>query len=253
MNAGKFLFDRDFDCDGPDAPGNDPRKKVQYNEEDLDSVRADAYASGVSSGSEQAHASIEQHAVAALEVIGQRLPAITAHQDHALREITTDASRLAYMIASKLAPELIRQHPMAEIEAMVTECLAYLPTEPRIVIRVADCLIDQLQPRIDAITAQTGFAGTIVLIGEPELQGTDCRIEWADGGAERAFDDIRAAVEASVERYCQMESAAAAAPQVEFDFASTTAAGSPAPTSGIPETENDDEPAEFETSPGSVS
>src|SRR5690606_15522717 len=105
----------------------------------------------------------------------------------------------------RLAPALVARQPLAELSEMVADCLRQMPTEPRVVVRVADELVDSLQAQIDEIAAASGFAGKLVLLGEPGLAPGDRRAERADGGAA-----LLAQIDAAVDRYCRGQRALAA-------------------------------------------
>jgi flagellar assembly protein FliH len=44
------------------------------------------------------------------------------------------------------------------------------------------------------LAKQSGFAGRLVILAEPEIETGDCRLEWADGGVVLE----RAAIEAKI-------------------------------------------------------
>jgi len=60
-----------------------------------------------------------------------------------------------------------------------------LHDEPRLVIRVADAMLDPVTTRLTALAEQQGHTAKLVFIADATLAPADCRIEWADGGAER--------------------------------------------------------------------
>jgi flagellar assembly protein FliH len=41
----------------------------------------------------------------------------------------------------------------------------------------------------------SGFTGRLVVIGDPDLGLTDCRIEWADGGVVRNVSELSAQID----------------------------------------------------------
>src|SRR5690606_22102844 len=96
----------------------------------------------------------------------------------------------------KLARHLLDREPTAEIEALVTECLASLDAVPHLVIRCHPDLADAIREIATARIATSGFAGRLVVIGEPEIGLGDARLEWADGGIVRDS----AALEAEIDR-----------------------------------------------------
>jgi flagellar assembly protein FliH len=84
---------------------------------------------------------------------------------------------------------------------LVADCLHKLHREPRLVVRVAPNLAEALRTDIDALCAEHGFAGRVVILAEDALAGADCRIEWADGGIERDLAKTFADIEQSAERW----------------------------------------------------
>ncbi len=98
---------------------------------------------------------------------------------------------VAVAVARKLAPALIAREPLSEISALTSECLRHLNTAPHLVVRINDRLQDVARKELDAIAQARGFAGRLVILGEPDLPPGDCRIEWADGGIVRSRADDR--------------------------------------------------------------
>lgn len=200
--ARKFLFDNAF-ASGK-ASVREQKPKPQFTDADLAAARGEGQQAGFEMGREQAMRDVARRAADAFEAVAAQLSRIDAAQAQAAAELRTEAARLALAIAAKLAPCLIARRPLAEIEAVVADCLAQLPTEPRIVVRVAESLVEPLAERIDDLVRRSGFAGAVVLLGEPALALGDARVEWADGGAERSLARTLGAVEEVVERFCRL-------------------------------------------------
>lgn len=200
--AKKFLFDTAF---AAAKAQREQKPKPQFTEADLAAARGEGQQSGFEMGREQTMREIARRAADALEAAAGGLARIDAAQANAACEIRIDAARLALAIAAKLSPALIARLPLAEIEAVVADCLVQLPMEPRVVVRVAEPLVERLTAGIDEIVRRTGFSGAVVLLGEPAMALGDARVEWADGGAERDFRRTLGAVEETIERYCRMQ------------------------------------------------
>jgi len=109
--------------------------------------------------------------------------------------------QLAYAIAAKLAPALMRQHPLEELTALIEDCMATAHKEPHLVVRVADSLSDTINDKLQDMKVATNFPGDIVIIGEQSFGAQDCRVEWPDGGTERRYGDIQKEIEAAVQRF----------------------------------------------------
>ena len=60
-----------------------------------------------------------------------------------------------------------------------------------------------MQPRAKRSTTSRahGFAGRLVVLGEPNIAAGDCRIEWADGGVNREAGAADRVIGEAVARY----------------------------------------------------
>jgi flagellar assembly protein FliH len=69
------------------------------------------------------------------------------------------------------------------------------------VVRINDSLYEAAHARIEALAKQSGFAGRLVILAEPDIATGDCRIEWADGGVVLERAAIEAKINELVGRY----------------------------------------------------
>jgi len=67
--------------------------------------------------------------------------------------------------------------------------------EQRIAVMLPPQHLETLKERIDRIALERGFAGKLILIADDGLGPSDCRVEWADGGAERLYERLFAQIE----------------------------------------------------------
>lgn len=202
MNSvSKFQFDTVFDLDEKGRAREKP-KEPSFSEADVLAARTEAQQIGFEAGVAQSRREIEHAAATALQAIANSLPGMAERQHQAMLQVKEEGARLAHIIAGKLAPSLIRQAPEAEIVALLENCLSTMLEEPRLVVRLPEALMDDLPEALERVAGQAGFEGKLVIIGEPSLTGGDCRIEWANGGAERELKAVMAKVDAAIERYC---------------------------------------------------
>tara|TARA_B100001540_G_scaffold315587_1_gene343197 strand:- start:526 stop:1173 length:648 start_codon:yes stop_codon:yes gene_type:complete len=193
MSAVKFTFNNDFKNTEPDVPVID--------ETVLNQAREEAYAQGVAAGKQQVLNSIEkQQEILSAQLI-ECLQQLARQHEEYLAIMQRDAARLAHAITSSLAPALVKSTPLPEIEMLVTQCLKNNPHEARLVVRVADHLLSPLQTQIDSLKDAAGFTGQIVLLGDAALQDSNCRVEWADGGAERDFEQLKATADKTIQLF----------------------------------------------------
>lgn len=212
-SAMKFLFENSFDAEEqPGAPAA-PVAIRQYTEQDLLAARSEGYADGEAAGRAAALGAIEQAGQKTLSEIAAHLGDIGA-QIVALRDQTIgEAVKVVSAAIHKVVPELARRNAMNEIERLIRECLQAIYDEPRVVVRAHDSVIATLHERIDAMAAACGFNGKIVLFADEQLSEADCRVEWADGGAERNLGEMWKQIDAALVRV--VDGAGAATPALE--------------------------------------
>ena len=203
----KFKFDQAFDG-GAKSRFDEEIERVRA---DTDRIRDEAYTQGVEDGRRQALGEVENATKDLLAQIEQAAHGLFSQRAQLEASLKQEMVQLAYAISSKLAPALLRSHPLAEVEALIEDCLATMNKEPRLVVRVAEPLVDPVNERIEDMKQATGFPGDIVLVGEPSFGEQDCRVEWPDGGTERRHDNTVAQIENAVQRFVMPEDVSAPA------------------------------------------
>jgi|APAra7269097559_1048567.scaffolds.fasta_scaffold09598_3 flagellar assembly protein FliH len=220
--AKKFLFENDFDDPMPvkekaasapvtnkPAPVSVPEPVVEpptptFSEEDLaaacDEARKQGEQTGHQRGLVEGQQRLEAQMAAALSTISAQLTLAVRAATEAPVEITVAATELAMAILRKMHPALSAKRGLDEVEGVLAGCLEQLKNEPRLVAYVPNQLLDPLNERVTAISAARGFEGRVVLIGDPDLADSDCRIEWADGGLERDTRRLWSDIEAALDR-----------------------------------------------------
>jgi len=182
----KFLFDKSFERPGerraePRAPS--------YGAAEMEAAMQSAFAYGRAHGAAEAKAEAERDMLSALARLEDGLARIAADYDSKIEAIRAEAATLAFAVARQLAGPLVEQNGADRIEAALHQCLGELRNEPRIVVRATESIIEKLKCRIERTASASGYPGHIVLLPDDTLASTDCRIEWADGGA--AIDQAR--------------------------------------------------------------
>lgn len=196
----KFLFDTEFESAGAIA-GVTAAKMLTGKE--IQGLRDSAFAAGVSAGVDREMRTTEHRQSEALATIASGLATIAESQTQAMNHIVDEATKLTLVITRKISPALTQHQPLVGIEAMVCDFLRQLIDEPHIVVRVPEILIDDLKERIDDIAVGCGFSGRVVLLPDAQMNGNDCRLEWADGGAVRNIESILNDFEAGIVRMLQ--------------------------------------------------
>ena len=187
----KFLFDTDFS-----APNKTRERAATPSEiaQKIASAEARAYRDGYDAALRETKVESDRRSALALEEIGIAIKSIAAGFSGIETRMETEAVDVAVAVARKLCSELIAREPLAEVTALVCDCLSQLVSAPHLVVRINDSLYEAAHERIDRLAKQSGFQGRLVILAEPEIETGDCRIEWADGGVVLE----RAAIEAKI-------------------------------------------------------
>jgi flagellar assembly protein FliH len=191
----KFNFDTVFGSKG--GPANGTRVRSSYSSDEVEVIRRDTFAQGKADSEAQAAAA----RATALGALAQGLVRLLGEFDATVLALRQESADVALQVGRKLADVALDAFPLKEVETLVGECLHKLHREPRLVVRVSAALADPLRADIEALSAEHGFAGRVVIIAEEKLAGADCRVEWADGGIERDLSATFAAIEQSAERW----------------------------------------------------
>ncbi len=191
MEKVKFTFDDDF---------SDESLAGTYSGK-LRKVSDDSFAQGKEQGYVESLQSMEKNSELLLENIKNSVAIIVERHENQVLAMEKNATMLVLSIVKKLAPAMVQSRPMDEIEHLVQECLKNNPLEPRMVIRLDDKMLPLLRKKIETLQAASDYNGQIVLVSEDMGNISDCRVEWADGGAERDFEGVMKSIDEVVQTY----------------------------------------------------
>ena len=194
----KFLFDMDFSA--PDKTRERPATPSEIAQK-IASAEARAYRDGYDTAQREAKAESDRRTALALEEIAVGIQGIATRFSGIEIRMETEAVDVAVAVARKLCSELISDEPLVEITGLVSDCFSHLVSTPHLVVRINETLYEAAHERIERLAKQSGFAGRLVILAEPEIATGDCRIEWADGGVVLERAAIEAKISELVGRY----------------------------------------------------
>jgi flagellar assembly protein FliH len=114
--------------------------------------------------------------------------------------LTERSVELALKATRKMFPALARREGLVEIEALLADCLQEAKAESKIMVQVSDAMAEPFRERIDALVAKAGYQGIVTVLADDTLGPADCRVEWADGGAERVAQHMWQEFDAATQR-----------------------------------------------------
>jgi len=194
----KFLFDLDF---SPNAKPAEETVTLAALQAAIAEAEARGFRNGVASAEAQARAEAERRSSVALERVGLALDRLVNGLRAVEDRLEAEAVEVSVAVARKLAPELIAAEPLTEVVALAKRCFKELISAPHVVARVNDSLYASVRGPIEDVARARGYEGRLVVLGEPEIQIGDCRIEWADGGLTRDRGATEAAIAEMVGNY----------------------------------------------------
>ena len=190
----------------PDAPaeleaqsqqarsGDEPQPEPPpgFSEDDLNAARVQGYDEGYRAGeaaAKQQAAESRQHKLGLLgESIAAQIEALLHAEAERRAAAEADSIAIAHEIAKTILPAYAERYGLHEITKMIERHMAERVEEPRLAIRVADEMLDDVRNWTEPMAQRFGFEGKLVLLADPQLGPQDCLIEWADGGVERRLD-----------------------------------------------------------------
>lgn len=167
----------------------------------ISNARAEGYRDGLAEGQRAQAVKAAERLAQAAERLADHAAAVNAALDDHRTTTVADAVGLASAIGRKLAGAMIAQAPTAEIEALITDCLASLDAVPHLVIRCAPELADAVREIATTRIATSGFTGRLVVLGDPDQAQGDARIEWVDGGVARDRATLEAEIDARIANF----------------------------------------------------
>ncbi|HAU29103.1 MAG TPA: hypothetical protein DCW68_03220 [Rhodospirillaceae bacterium] len=166
------------------------KPQPKYTENDLTAAQAEAFAKGRDEGLREEREGQTRKACDLLV----RLLAENTRLEQGIAEQATrlvgDAGELARRILAKLMPMATARGGLEEIESLIASTLLEQHTAPRISIHVAPAMQATVNELVERLRKDTAFEGKLAILSDETFGESDCRLEWATGGAERMLDKI---------------------------------------------------------------
>lgn len=173
MTAAKFMFETDFRSE---ARGR------RVTDLDVDTARQEGFSAGYAEGQQAARAEANAALTHMAGLISQQAERLLASQHDRADLIEASAATLAATMARRLAGAALADKPQALIEQAARECIVHARSAPHLAVRVNEAYIDSAEQLFGRLTRESGYAGKVIILGEPEIAPGDARFEWADGG-----------------------------------------------------------------------
>lgn len=164
-------------------------------------AREEAYAEGLVAGERNAAAVAAQTLAAAAATLATQTAEMAAALDDANAEMRREAVELSASVGRKLALHLLARFPTLELDALIAECMQNLGGVPHLVIRCNPAIADAIRDIATAHMQTSGFAGRLVVMGDPDQRLGDGKLEWVDGGLVRDIGAVSKDIDSKITAY----------------------------------------------------
>jgi flagellar assembly protein FliH len=142
-----------------------------------------------------------QTMAAAAATLATQTAEMTAALDDASALARREAVELAASIGRKLALHLLARYPTVELDALIAECMQNLGGVPHLVVRCHPSIADGIRDVATAHMQTSGFAGRLIVMGDPDQRLGDGRLEWVDGGLVRDIGAVSKDIDSKISAY----------------------------------------------------
>ncbi len=174
-----------------------PAARAQLTEADLAAAREE----GLQRGRQEAAQATDRASAEALRAIARMMQMMLSGLAAEAQGLRQDALEVAMAAAQLMAGQALEQFAPEAVEGFVSEAVGQLRDVPRLVVRIAPELADDLAPRMEQVARDAGFDGQVVVRPDPVASGGDVTLEWAEGSIHHDRASSFAAVEAAAERW----------------------------------------------------
>ena len=192
----KFDFDTVFSKDGEVLRDGQNIKRILTVEE-VEAAKQAAFNEG--QNGEVAVAAQQQ--AAAIQAVASQMQLILARLQTESDMLRREAATLALVTARKIAGAALDQNAIGSVSGFVESLMSDLRGAPTFRVRCAEAIAGDVAQALEQTAIDTGFEGAIDVRADANMQGADCRLEWATGEIERNQADIEARVDALVEAW----------------------------------------------------
>ncbi len=208
-----FSFNKDFSLplkaeenalDGGASQTVEPPTVLQdIYDRDVLAAEQRGFSRGEHQGKADADAAATLRMAQAVEKLGSAFEHLAQESAVRVQSQQHEAIALAVTIARKLAGHAMEHYPYAAYEDTARMCLTEARLSPHVVARVNEHHVEGVKNHLTALANERGFSGKIIVLGDPDMQPGDGKLEWADGGFIHDSGAILDMVNRAIERYLE--------------------------------------------------
>jgi flagellar assembly protein FliH len=210
--AEKFMFDLTFDneLEVPLEPEQteeiatveeEPEIIIPtFSEEEVEIARQQGFDAGKEQGLAATSEALTKQINETLLKTDEKLLAAFQTQDSVNQDLSRAAHSLAVGICKKMMPAMAKQHSFDEVGRVIEEVFAKAIEEPRITLSVHSDIAKAIEVRVSELAKEKVYEGRVLVQVDEELEASDCRVDWVNGGSERNTKKLWANITSILDR-----------------------------------------------------
>lgn len=197
----KFAFDTVFEENGTVHEGPTSTAHRSKTDTHIEMMKAAAYEQGMADARAELENKTEDDQSNLLKKLLDAANTLISNADQNALISQKTATDIAHKIAMTLAPAMIKREPAVEVKAVISECLQHLHREPHLAIRVSESTLEEVRPFVEQMSRECGIEERVLLLADPTLGASDCKVEWSEGGVSRSRKEIEEEIDLIINRY----------------------------------------------------
>jgi len=186
----------------PPAPPPPP----VFNEEEMKVAERDGYKKGFLDGTQESRnqaeseqAEVNRQLTGLVDRFSETILPLFNDYSQMLLQLKKDVPAAALAIARKVAGDALNENSHDIITGMAARYCETMMHEPKLTITVRETLADTLEAKLKEQAARLPANAHIVIVRDPDMPVTDCKIDWERGSMERNVEHVWQQVEKAVD------------------------------------------------------
>jgi flagellar assembly protein FliH len=146
--------------------------------------------------SEQAEVNVKL--VAMVDQFAQSVAPIFENYRQMVMQLQADLPKVAFAIAQKVAGVALQENAVAIISDLAMRSVESLISEPELTIVAHEGFADTLENKLQELAKKLPAATQIIIVRDPDMPLSDCRIEWNNGSLARVTSQLWENVEKAI-------------------------------------------------------
>ena len=176
-----------------------------FSEEQMLIAEREGYKKGFHAGEQEGRKQVETEQAeinlkltAMSEQFAQSIAPLFDNYRQMVLQLQKDVPAIALAISRKVAGNALEANAETIVSELAIRCCETMINSPELTIVVNESLADTLESKLQELAPQLPMATHVVIVRDPGMPLSDCRIEWQNGSLERVTEQLWQQVEQSL-------------------------------------------------------